>query len=231
MPAVRGAPEHYDTVWAHAVSGGQVAFAGLATAAGLLHVLAEYRGPRWLVYLCKPLTTTSILALALVTTSADGRYRALIVAGLTWSLAGDVFLMLPRDRFVAGLTSFLIAHLCYVAAFATPPIGVVALLYGLLLAALAAPVLVAIWPGLGSLRIPVVAYVTVIVAMAWQAGLRWTVFHTSAAALAALGAALFMASDAALAIDRFAGRYAAARAVVLGTYYPAQLLIALSVRG
>ncbi len=28
-------------------------------------------------------------------------------------MAGDIFLMLPKERFVAGLVSFLIAHLCY----------------------------------------------------------------------------------------------------------------------
>jgi len=31
--------------------------------------------------------------------------------------SGDVFLMLPSDRFVAGLVAFLMAHLCYIAAF------------------------------------------------------------------------------------------------------------------
>jgi len=213
------------------VSGEQVALTGLAVAAGLTHVVAEYRGPRWLVYVCKPLTTASILAVALVAAPVDGRYRALIAAGLTWSLAGDVFLMLPRDRFVAGLACFLTGHLCYVAALATPPVGALAIVYGLLLVAAAAPVLLAIWPALGSMRVPVTGYVAVIVTMVWQAGLRWALFRTPSAGLAALGAVLFMASDAALAVDRFGRRFNAARAVVLGTYYPAQWLIALSVGG
>ena len=33
---------------------------------------------------------------------------------LVLSLAGDVFLMLPRDLFVAGLVSFLLGHVAYV---------------------------------------------------------------------------------------------------------------------
>ena len=45
------------------------------------------------------------------------RYAGFILAGLVFSLAGDVFLMLPSDQFMAGLVSFLIAHLFYIAAF------------------------------------------------------------------------------------------------------------------
>jgi hypothetical protein len=46
--------------------------------------------------------------------------RALRLAlGLIFSLAGDIFLMLPTDRFREGLASFLAAHVCYIAAFAS----------------------------------------------------------------------------------------------------------------
>ena len=36
------------------------------------------------------------------------------MVALVLSLAGDVFLMLPSDRFVEGLSSFLLAHVAYV---------------------------------------------------------------------------------------------------------------------
>ena len=42
------------------------------------------------------------------------------------------------------------------------------------------------------------------------------------------GALLFVASDSALAWNRFRGGFAGAQALILGTYFPAQLLIALS---
>ena len=45
-----------------------------------------------------------------------------------FSLAGDVFLMLPRDAFVAGLAAFLVAHVCYVVGFWTDPPAAVAML-------------------------------------------------------------------------------------------------------
>ncbi|MBV9110557.1 MAG: lysoplasmalogenase, partial [Gemmatimonadetes bacterium] len=54
------------------------------------------------VYVAKPLTTTLIIALAMSRPSPIGGYREAIAAGLVCSLAGDVLLMLPSDRFVAG---------------------------------------------------------------------------------------------------------------------------------
>jgi uncharacterized membrane protein YhhN len=49
------------------------------------------------------------------------------------------------------------------------------------------------------------------------------------ALLAMLGAILFLASDAALAIDRFRSPLPSRDLIVMGIYWPAQLLIALSV--
>ena len=40
--------------------------------------------------------------------------RAWFVAALVLSLAGDVFLMLPKDLFVFGLGAFLLGHLAYI---------------------------------------------------------------------------------------------------------------------
>lgn len=47
----------------------------------------------------------------------DGSH-AWILLGLCLSLAGDVLLMLPSDRFIQGLAAFLVAHLCYNVGFA-----------------------------------------------------------------------------------------------------------------
>jgi uncharacterized membrane protein YhhN len=88
----------------------------LIAASAALTIRAEHRNARRAVYLFKPLTTVLVLALAATAPQPVWRgYQALVCAGLLFSLAGDVFLMLPRDRFVAGLASFLIAHLFYVA--------------------------------------------------------------------------------------------------------------------
>lgn len=195
-----------------------------------LTVRGEARGSRRMVYVCKPLATGLILALALALPEpVDGGYRVLIAAGLLFSLAGDVFLMLPRDRFVAGLASFLVAHLLYVAAFAPRPpalrvplVLAILLIYGIWQ-------MRALWPHLGTLRIPVLLYGAALMGMAWQAAERWAVLGTTPALLAAIGAGLFVISDSVLAWQRFVRPVRGGQAVVLGTYFAAQWLIALSV--
>ncbi len=156
-------------------------------------------------------------------------YRLLIVLGLLASLAGDIFLMLPGDRLMQGLFSFLIAHIFYAAAFTFEgvggaPIWYVApfLLYGVVM-------LWRLWPDLGSMRIPVIIYVATILFMAWQAANRWIETEDEGSFLALIGAYLFVMSDSALAVERFKGRFRAAPFWVLSTYFAAQLLIALSV--
>lgn len=201
----------------------------LVLASALLTVRAECKGGRRQVYVFKPLTTALVVLVALQAKHATAPvYRPLIVAGLVCSLAGDVFLMLPRERFVAGLVSFLFAHLCYVAAFASdggarPGAWVAAplVLYGALMLRL-------LWPSLGALRMPVVVYVAAILLMAWLAAGRWMALGGVGGASAFAGALLFVASDSALAWNRFRGGFAGAQGLILGTYFPAQLLIALS---
>ena len=206
------------------------AFLAAAALSVGLQLRAEYRGPRWQVYLFKPSTTALLLLLAVLSAPAHGaRYQQAVVVGLACSLVGDVLLMLPRDRFVAGLASFLFAHVAYIVAFsAGVPIGTAPALL-VPLAAMAALLLRLVWPGLGRLRLPVVLYSATIFLMVWQAwGWRW-VFDTPGSRLAAVGATLFMASDAVLALNRFRRPFRGAQAVIMLTYVAAQALIALSV--
>ena len=86
-------------------------------------------------------------------------------------------------------------------------------------------------PHLGKMRGPVIAYLLVILTMAWQALTRWSALQTTSAMLAAVGALTFVVSDSALALDRFREKFRSARVIVLTTYWLAQWLIALSVGG
>lgn len=204
----------------------------LAVISGALHVRAEYRGTRRQVYFFKPLTVLCIFAIALTIPGAPvGRYRAAVLAGLICSIAGDVFLMIPADRFLPGVASFLLAHLAYIAAFTDGvPFGAEPL-WLIPFAVLGAAMLVLLWPRLGAMRGPVVVYLAVIVAMAWQAAGRAVTLGSHSALLAAAGASLFVISDTALALNRFRRPFRTAQAVILPTYYAAQLLIAWSVGG
>lgn len=191
----------------------------------------------WLHYIGKPLATLSILWLARSAQPAvDTRYRRAVLAGLVLSLVGDVCLMLPGDRFVPGLVAFLLAHVCYIVAFAPGSSGKARVLAFLVVAAIAAGNLAGLLPRVdAALKIPVLAYVAVLATMAAFALARaWTPTVARAlprsARLAAVGAVLFMVSDSLLAWDRFAGGVPAPALLVLGTYYAAQWCIARSVQ-
>lgn len=189
-----------------------------------------YAGPPWQVFVFKPLTTTLVLAMALAAPGAvSRRYRAAVAAGLVFSLLGDVILILPGETFVPGLLAFLVAHVLYLVAFTD---GVRLRLRGWHTAAYAVAgggILASLWGGLGAMRLPVSAYVAVILAMAAQAAGRAREMGTRGSRAAALGAALFVVSDATLAIDRFGGGLPAEAVLVMVTYVAAQLLIAASV--
>ncbi|NIO03659.1 MAG: lysoplasmalogenase [Proteobacteria bacterium] len=203
----------------------------LAVASAFFHIRAEYRGPKYQVYLFKPLTMVLILLIAIVSggTGTFWAYKLAIITGLICSLVGDVFLMLPVNRFLAGLVSFLIAHLFYISAF-TSGTG-----FSLSPWSLAPLVIFGIFiftilsQHLGRMKVPVLVYMIVIIVMAWQAWERWNQTGQPAALLAFIGAGLFLVSDSALAINRFRGGFSTAQALILGTYFVAQCLIALSV--
>ncbi len=158
------------------------------------------------------------------------RYKWSVVAGLGFSAIGDAFLMLASDRFVLGLVSFLLAHVCYLWAFTcsahfavrrTPFVvwglfGVIAVCW--------------LWPGVPSpLRIPVVLYSATLLAMAAQGAALALSRRTAAAIAVAFGGALFAVSDTVLAMQRFGHPVERGRLIVLGTYFVAQGCIAVSV--
>jgi len=196
-------------------------------ALGLAHIAARYAGPLWLAGVLKPLPI--VLLVVLVATgdgTAGGRFRDCVAVGLVCSLVGDVSLVFPKG-FRAGLASFFVAHLLYIAAFA-PGGGWSANVWLVLLpfAAAAVGMLVFLWPHVGRERPAVAAYVAVLALMAWRAVVRAPGVPAPGGVLAALGAVVFMVSDSLLATDRFVRPFRAAEGAVMVTYYLAQTLIA-----
>ncbi len=203
----------------------------MAIVSAIFHLRAEYLGPDWQIYVFKPLTMVIILLIAVrVEKPISSLYKRWITAALGLSLIGDVLLMLPADLFLPGLVVFLLAQVVYVAAFwldsphergpKGAPIPYV--FYGVIVFSL-------LLPGLNGMQIPVLFYVVVICLMGWLAFRRWWMLRNAAALLAAVGAACFIFSDTALAVNRFLQSFEAAPALVLISYYAAQWLLARSV--
>ncbi|MDP1648799.1 MAG: lysoplasmalogenase [Rubrivivax sp.] len=177
-------------------------------------------------FVFKPLATLIVIAYAWRRGHDAPLLRRWVLAGLVLSLAGDVALLWPKQGFLPGLVSFLLAHLAYLVAFtrvqrlaAWPPAFVG-------YAAVAGVVLWRLWPGVPvALQAPVLAYVVCLAAMAAQAAVLWQRGSARGAVLA-LGGALFMTSDALLASNKFAGPLPWASLWILGTYWSAQWCIA-----
>ncbi|WP_077962896.1 lysoplasmalogenase [Ensifer adhaerens] len=207
--------------------------AGLAILGSLLSA-SDDSFWRWLHYLTKPTATLLLLVAVLRTISqAPSAYAWAVAIGLVFAAAGDIFLMLPGDYFLAGLVCFLLTHCAYIyaltrdAKFAESK-GIFAAF-----ALVALAVVGGLWTSLpAEMRIPVIIYALALGAMAAQAISRARQLsgtpEAMAARLAAYGGLLFLISDSILAYGRFRFAIPFNALWVLGTYYAAQWLFARS---
>ncbi len=117
----------------------------------------------------KPLLMITLLLYFVFATKGYPRWRFYVMAALVFSWAGDVFLI-SSDWFIAGLVSFLIAHVFYIIAYQKTgaangelrPLDIFKfVVYGVVLMWI-------IYPGLGDLLIPVLIYALVL--LAWVCG-------------------------------------------------------------
>jgi len=140
------------------------------------------------------------------------RFRNLIFIGLLLSTAGDVLLLFVETNdlfFLAGLVSFLLAHLCYIAAFLSYPKvrnGNVArqplLILPFLIFLIAYNLL--LFPKISvDLRVPVIIYSAVIIGMAISALNLRRLISTAAFQSIFGGTLLFVISDSLLAFHKF----------------------------
>jgi len=204
----------------------------MAVLAGTGAITAELLDAEGLAYILKPVTIALIIVIAFVSLDVPSRiYKWAIIIGLTLSMAGDVLLMLPQDLFLWGLIAFALAQLAYTSAFVNVggfygnvKSAIPFLLFGIFMAAL-------LWSGMqeDGMLVPALVYLVIILVMAWQGYGHWRQTGETRSKLAFIGVLLFVASDSFLALNRFVYDLEnLAPILILGTYYPAQWLIAQS---
>ena len=194
--------------------------------------IAVYRGYKPLEYLAKPGT---MLVLGFWFWQVTGFAGGMLwfALGLLFSLGGDIFLMLPKEQFLAGLVSFLLAHVAYIIGFnLTPmPLNFPSLLIAVLVALVGLTIFRRIRAGLlqsgkQKLTLPVLLYSIVISLMLISALLTLVkpdeVWLPGPALLASLGAFLFFLSDTLLAWNKFIAPLPGGRALVHMTYHLGQ---------
>ena len=202
----------------------------LAFASAATHIYANRKSLRWYAYVFKPLTMVLLLLIAVFAAKENASvYGLAIIAGIVFSLVGDVALMLPRKRIIIGMGAFLVAHVAYIISFSSGtsvitnawsmiPFLIYALIMGL-----------TVLPRAGKLKLPVGIYEVAIMMMAWRALERMLQTGGTGATLAFAGALLFVISDSLWACNFIIKRCKKAQVLILVTYYLAQWLIVLSV--
>ncbi len=198
----------------------------LAIAAGLavLYFIGLFTTNQTLMLLTKP---WPVLLLAIALYPWRTKYQKTIAIAFIFSAAGDLALQLPGDKFVLGLSLFLIAHIFYIYAFVlrSRRLAAGALILSLLLGT---GIFLVIGKNLGQMLIPVVVYMVVILLMLWRSYAQ--VDTGKYAKFAFWGALLFVLSDTVIAINRFCCQLQLALALIMLLYWSAQGLIFISAR-
>jgi len=195
----------------------------VSAAAVLLGLLFDQQA----VYIsAKPLLMITLGLYFFSATTGYPRWRVYVMAALVFSWAGDVFLI-SSDWFIAGLVSFLIAHVFYIIAYQKTgaatgqlkPVDIVKfVIYGVVL-------IWFIYPGLGDMLVPVLIYALVLLGMGVWAHKRRGATSNDSFKLVALGAILFAISDGLIAVNKFAYPIPAERILIMSIYISAQYLI------
>lgn len=209
------------------------ALVGAALVIAVLNWLAIERGWKPLEYLAKPGVMVALLLWWWSLGGFQGQ-SAWFALGLLFSLAGDILLMLPEERFVAGLAAFSLAHLAYLAGFQlfSPPANLAAIALALLVGATGAQVSRRVIAALerrgkAGLRAPVLAYSVLLCLMLYAALLTLArpddAWQPRAALLAGAGALLFFLSDTLLAWNKFVAPLPHGRLKVMASYHLGQV--------
>ena len=207
-----------------------IILSALAFASAATHIYANRKSLRRYAYVFKPLTMVLLLLIAVFAAKENASvYGLAIIAGIVFSLVGDVAMMLPRKQIILGMGAFLVAHVAYIISFSS---GTSVITNAWLLFPFLVYALIMGWtviPHAGKLKLPVGIYEVAIMIMAWRALERMLQTGSTGAALAFAGALLFVISDSLWACNFIIKRCKKAQVLILVTYYLAQWLIVLSV--
>lgn len=183
-------------------------------------------------FIAKPLLLP-VLMITLFSSSHNSDRRWLIMIGLLFSFAGDVFLLFEESNslfFILGLASFLITHVFYILFFLSPKKAGRSLLIQkpfliLLVIVYSGVLLFFLIPKLGALTVPVVLYAIILSIMFLSSLHVYDKVSTSVGKLFIAGAGFFVLSDSLLAINKFYMPLPAAGFSIMITYCLAQYFI------
>lgn len=188
-------------------------------------------------YITKPVVPLALIFWLILNGGFQGQLIFFVI-GLIFSLVGDIFLMLPNEKFVAALVSFLFAHIAFILGFSSgiPNFSAPGLILFILVGLNAFEIYRRISNGLRSrgqesFIIPVLIYAIVISLMLVSALLtmvgpnsEWNPFPSM---MVSFGALFFVFSDTLLAWNKFVNPIKYGDIFVIVTYHLALITITL----
>jgi len=192
----------------------------------LLDILGIILDKYYLRLFFKPLILPSILLMYALMVSLKNKWY---VAALIFSFLGDVFLLFSgKLYFMLGLSSFLLAHLCFIKVV-LQKIGKAdlnkTLLSFIILFAFLFGLLFVLKGHLGALQIPVIIYGTIITSFGALSLSYYLQIKSKSALLLLIGALVFISSDSMLSLNKFYAPNEILNLMVMLTYIGAQYLI------
>ncbi len=184
-------------------------------------------------FITKPLLVIFLFAWFMASSAKGLPLRYFIAAALFFSWLGDVCLLMEAKNpgwFMAGLASFLLAHIIYILFFLQlrkkqplpKPLNIFVVA---LVAVYAVSLFIFLYPHIGNLKLPVGIYAITISTMLVTAVHAFNKYNSPAARCCITGAALFVMSDSLLAVNKFYCSFTGAGIIIMLTYALAQFAI------
>lgn len=204
-------------------------FLSLIFIMNLIAVKKEYKRFRWFV---KPMIVPMIIGFYILNIEkAD--FRWVVVIALAFGFAGDLFLLVRRTAaFLVGLVAFLAGHVLYILIFlsisgfpevSSPRVG----WFGLSLIIIYIPLIFLLKKYAGRLMWPAGLYLFILLLMCFSSFTLIGKADIASVVLTLSGSVLFVISDLTLGIRKFTGKIKDNSILVMATYMPAQLMIAI----
>jgi alkenylglycerophosphocholine/alkenylglycerophosphoethanolamine hydrolase len=208
---------------------------GIALLVAFIDWFAVAKINKSLEYAAKP--GVMIFILAWLVSNGGLRFPLLWFSlGILLSMAGDIFLMLRQEQFIAGLVSFLFAQIFYIIglSYILPPFNIVSLVLAVFVFLTARQIYLRLSTAMKQssrekLLMPVLVYTLVISVMLFSAlvTLVRPEWKESPALLVSFGALFFFISDSLLAWNKFVHPLRNGKLLDMVTYHIGQIMLAI----
>ncbi len=190
-----------------------------------LYSLGTFVEPYALSWLLKVAPLIFLISYSMVKTHND--ITKVFILGLIFSMIGDFTLgFYGKAGFLFGLAAFFLAHIFYIVSFGRWEYHKKSFAIALVMIVIAILLLRILYDELGALKIPVIAYMIILLIMSLS-----TLFSIKTNNWLVVGGLSFVLSDSLLGLNKFHGVFPYAQVLIILSYYLAQFSLVKGLSG